>query len=127
MHFVSLGNRDSVANAQRYVPYYGCLRFYRIFYNETLCLICYYIILFKSPVVTINPTETCRNDRLQSLKEFFSLCFEARFTKQSEHVLLIALNSRLVKRINSKKIAADTACKFEEIEQLSKIEFVLFR
>ena len=38
---------------------------------------------------------------LQSLQQLFSLCLIARLSEQSKHILLVALNARLVEGINT--------------------------
>ena len=53
---------------------------------------------------------------LQSLQQLFSLCFKSRFSKECEHIFLIALNSRLIEWIHTEQISADSTCEFEEVE-----------
>ena len=56
---------------------------------------------------------------LQSLKQRLSRFLIARFAKQCKHIFLVALYARLVERIDTQKVSADAAGKFEEIEELS--------
>ena len=64
-------------------------------------------------------THTLHARPLQSLKQRLSRFLIARFAKQCKHIFLVALYARLVERIDTQKISADTAGKFKEIEQLS--------
>ena len=64
---------------------------------------------------------------LQSLQQFFSFFLIARLSKKCKHVFLVALNARLVERIDTQYVAAHAACKLEEVEQLTKIELILLR
>ena len=57
------------------------------------------------------------------LYPFIEFCLHiliAGLTEKSEHILLISLNSGLIKGVNTKKIAGHCAGEFEEINHISK-------
>lgn len=53
---------------------------------------------------------------LQPFHENFPLCLVARLAKKGKHILLVALDARLVEGIHTQNISADTAGKLKEIE-----------
>ena len=54
---------------------------------------------------------------LESCSEGLCLLLVSWLAKKSEHVLLVSLNARLVERIHTENITADTASLLEEIEE----------
>ena len=62
--------------------------------------------------------------KLESCLEGFCHLLISRLTEKGEHILLVSLNSRLIKRIYSKYITADTACLLEEVEEGSEVVLI---
>ena len=61
---------------------------------------------------------------LESCSEGLCLLLVAWLAQKSEHVLLVSLYARLVERIHTEDITADTACLLEEIEEGSEVVLV---
>ena len=52
------------------------------------------------------------------------MCFVTGFAQKSKHILFVALNTRLVKGIDSENISAERTCLFEEVDKLAEVMFV---
>ena len=61
---------------------------------------------------------------LESCSEGLCLLLVSWLAQKSEHVLLVSLNARLIKRIHTENITADTASLLEEIEEGSEVVLV---
>ena len=61
----------------------------------------FHLLPLPSMHMPVSEDVSFRVSELQSLHQFFALFLIAWFSKQSEHILLVALNARLVERINA--------------------------
>ncbi len=67
------------------------------------------------------------NFLLKSLQKSLSRFLITRFSEECKHIFLVALHTRLIERIYSQKISADSHRKFKEIKQLSELKLILLR
>jgi hypothetical protein len=63
----------------------------------------------------------------KSCLDSFGLFFVAGLVQQCKHILLVCFHTRLVERIDSQNITADTASYFKEVEQTSDAFFIQCR
>jgi hypothetical protein len=59
-----------------------------------------------------------------SLADSLALLLETRLVEKSEHILLVSLDARLVKRIDTESVCAHAACELKEIEQTAEVVLI---